>query len=165
VATIVAKLFALAGTCRAYFGEKDFQQLLVVRRLAADLSLPVDVVGCPTVRDTDGLALSSRNGRLSSADRSVASRIYWALLAGKRAVEEEGVTDPASVAAAMTSTLTSSGPFEVDYAVAADPGDLHVPDRLTGDCRLLIAARLGGVRLIDNLAVCVVAPTPSLQEA
>lgn len=163
VATIVTKLFALAGPCRAYFGEKDYQQLLVVRRLAADLSLPVDVVAGPTVRDTDGLALSSRNARLSSDERAMAARIYWALLAGKRAVEEEGVTDPTSVAAVMTATLPDA--FVVEYAVAADPEDLRVPERLAGDCRLLLAARLGAVRLIDNLSVTVPAPLTAAASA
>ena len=88
MATIVTKLFALAGPCRAYFGEKDYQQLAVIRRLVADLSLPVEVVGCPTVRDSDGLALSSRNAYLTPEERAVAPALYRALLGRPPAVEE-----------------------------------------------------------------------------
>ncbi len=89
VATIVVKLFALAGPCWAYFGEKDFQQLAVIRRLVEDLSVPVEIFGCPIVRDPDGLALSSRNAYLTPEERQVAPRLYSALLAGKRAIEDD----------------------------------------------------------------------------
>lgn len=152
VATIVTKLFALAGVCWAYFGEKDFQQLAVVRRLAADLSLPVEIIGCPIVRDADGLALSSRNAYLSDAERRIAPHLYWALLAGRRAVEDEGINDPARVVAAMADVVAATPAFTVDYLAVVDPVDLSVPTRLGGDVRLLAAARLGRARLIDNIA-------------
>lgn len=152
VATIVAKLFALAGRCTAFFGEKDFQQLAVIRRLVADLSLPVAVVGCPTVRDADGLALSSRNAYLSAEERAVAPTLYWSLLAGKRVVEDDRATDPGAVVAAIAGTLHREPRFLLDYAAVVDPGDLRVPDRLAGELRLLVAARLGRARLIDNVA-------------
>jgi pantoate--beta-alanine ligase len=163
VATIVAKLFALAGPCWAYFGEKDWQQLAVVRRMALDLSLPVAVIGCPTVRDADGLALSSRNVYLTKDERAIAATLYWSLLAGKRAIEDDGLDDPAEVAARMAEALAGQPAFALDYAAAVDPGQLVVPDRLAGEVRLLVAARLGRARLIDNLAATVpaAAATPS----
>jgi pantoate--beta-alanine ligase len=158
VATIVAKLFALTGPCRAYFGEKDFQQLAVIRRMARDLSLPVEIIACPTVRDPDGLALSSRNAYLDEAERAAASRLYSALLAGKRAVEDDAERDPARVAQAMADTLAREPRFALDYAEVADPEDLTRPAVIRGEVRLLMAARLGRARLIDNVAAT--APDP-----
>jgi pantoate--beta-alanine ligase len=155
VATIVAKLFAMAGPCRAYFGEKDYQQLVVVRRMARDLSLPVDVVGCPTVRTTDGLALSSRNAYLTPEERAVAPTLYYSLLAGKRAIEDDGERDPRAVTYAMANRVGTEPRFTLDYAEAVDAGDLSQHNPLTGEVRLLIAARLGRTRLIDNLGVHV----------
>jgi pantoate--beta-alanine ligase len=152
VTTIVAKLFALAGPCLAYFGEKDFQQLAVVRRLVADLSLPVDLVGCPTVREPDGLALSSRNGYLNADERGVAAKLYAALLAGKRAVEEDTITDAAQVEAVMANVINAEPRFALDYAAVVDPADLSRPATIAAPVRLLVAARLGRARLIDNLA-------------
>lgn len=152
VALIVAKLLGLAGPCYAYFGEKDYQQVLVVRRLVADLSLPAVIVACPTVRHHDGLAMSSRNAYLSARERAVAPKIYWSLLAGKRAVEEQGETDPSMVSAAMAAVVAGEELFELDYAAVADPVDLHCPDHIAGEVRLLVAARLGKARLIDNIA-------------
>lgn len=149
VATVVAKLFALAGRCRAYFGEKDFQQLAVVRRMAADLSLPVEVVGCPTVREPDGLALSSRNVRLRPAERSAALALRRALDAGLAAIRA-GAADPAAVRAAMWGELEAEPLVAPDYAEVVDAASLTVPGVLTGELRLLVAARVGEVRLIDN---------------
>ena len=151
VATIVTKLFGLAGRCVAYFGEKDFQQLAVVGRLVTDLSLPVGIVGCPVVRDPDGLALSSRNSRLSAEERSVAPRLYAALLAGRRAVEDDAVADPRQVQSAMAAVLAAETRFAVDYTAVVRPADLSPATVVAGPLRLLAAARLGGVRLIDNL--------------
>jgi pantoate--beta-alanine ligase len=152
VATIVAKLFALSGACCSYFGEKDFQQLAVVRRLVTDLSLPVEVFGCPIVRDPDGLALSSRNAYLTPAERALAPQLYYALLAGKRAIEDDATRDPAEVSAVMTAALARSPEFGLDYAEVVDPVQLTRPSRVEGEVRLLVAARLGRTRLIDNIA-------------
>jgi pantoate--beta-alanine ligase len=155
VATVVAKLFAIAGQCRAYFGEKDYQQLAVIRRMAADLSFPVEVVGCPTVREPDGLALSSRNVYLTAEERAVAPRLHEALQLGKRRIEKDGERDPRTVAHAMQQYIEAGKEprFILDYAEVVDAADLATPTRLFGDVRLLVAARLGKARLIDNLGV------------
>ena len=153
VATIVTKLFALAGKCKAYFGEKDFQQLAVVRRLVADLSLPVDVVACPTVREPDGLALSSRNRYLGQDERRAAPVLYWALLAGKRSIEEDGVLDGREIERAMVGACEREPLVELEYAAAVRPDDLEPLDEVVLPVRLLIAGRVGRARLIDNVAV------------
>lgn len=150
VATIVTKLLSLAGACWAYFGEKDWQQLCIVRRLVRDLSLPVEIVACPTVRDTDGLALSSRNAYLSKQERAAAPALYYALLAGRRAVEA-GEDDPEAVGLAMAEAIAREPRFEVDYLQVADPQQLTTPKAITGEVRLLGAARIGRARLIDNI--------------
>ena len=151
VATVVAKLFSAAGACAAYFGEKDFQQLLVVRRMASDLSMPVRVVACPTVRAPDGLALSSRNALLSDGERRAATVLWRSLAAGAGAVAA-GEDRPDAVARAMADVVTAEPMAELDYAAAVDAADLHVPASLSDaeSVRLLVAARLGQVRLIDN---------------
>ncbi len=154
VATVVAKLFGIVGPCRAYFGEKDFQQLAVVRRLVADLSLPVEVVGCPTLREDDGLAMSSRNVYLSPEERAAAPVLHRALLAGRDAVAA-GERDPAAVRAAMAGLIGAEPLAELDYAEVVDPATLAVPDPLEGTLRLLVAARFGAARLIDNLEATV----------
>ncbi len=157
VATIVTKFLALSGQCRAYFGEKDYQQLVIVRRLVSDLSLPVEVVACPTVREPDGLALSSRNAYLGPAERVAAKALYWSLLAGKRAVEEEGTTRPAEVQAVMLEVAAREDLFDLDYAEVVDPVTLEVPSALSGEARLLVAGKIGKARLIDNVGTSAVA--------
>ena len=153
VTTVVAKLFALSGRCRAYFGEKDYQQLAVVRRMVADLSMPVTIVGCPTVREVDGLALSSRNTRLSPEQRRAAVSLHRALRAG-RACVERGEGDPVRVTAAMTAVLVAEPLVTPDYAVVVDPDTLQCPAQIDGEVRLLVAAQVGAVRLIDNEGAC-----------
>jgi pantoate--beta-alanine ligase len=162
VATVVAKLFAMAGTCRAYFGEKDWQQLALVRRLAHDLSFPVEVVGCATVREPDGLALSSRNVRLASDERDAATALRRALDAGQ-AVLDAGCRIPATVVEAMEAVLSHELLVKPDYAALVDAADLTVPDVVDGrrPLRLLVAAYVGPVRLIDNCeAVCGASARP-----
>jgi pantoate--beta-alanine ligase len=155
VATVVAKLFTIAGPCRAYFGLKDFQQLAVVRRMARELSLPVEVVGCPIVREVDGLALSSRNVRLSPAERQAAIVLSRALAAGQAALAG-GDRSGASVTRAMRAVVAAEPLVALDYAVLVDADTLQEVG-LVGDddhdhdsLRLLIAAQVGPVRLIDN---------------
>ncbi len=152
VATVVVKLLAAAGRCRAYFGEKDYQQLAVVRSVARDLSLPAEIVGCPTVRDHDGLALSSRNIRLSPEERRAALVLSRALRAGATLVAR-GEDRPAAVEAAMERVVAGEPLVELDYAVVVHADDLEPASRCSGDgpLRLLIAATVGPVRLIDNL--------------
>lgn len=156
VATVVAKLFAIAGTCRAYFGEKDYQQLQVVRRMAADLNLPVNVVGCPTVRERDGLAMSSRNVYLSEPERAAARCISRALAAGVAAVEG-GERQGAAIDATMAAVVDAEPLASLDYAALVDPATLEpVAGPLApGEYRLLIAARVGKPRLLDNCGVRV----------
>ena len=151
MATVVVKLLSATGRCRTYFGEKDFQQLAVVRRAVADLSLPVEVVGCATVREDDGLALSSRNVRLAPAQRSAATVLYRALRAGAASLTAGG--DRAAVEGAMARTVATEPLVALDYAALVDARDLEPADGPEGDrpLRLLIAATVGPVRLIDNL--------------
>jgi pantoate--beta-alanine ligase len=165
VATVVAKLFSIAGPCCAYFGEKDYQQLAVVRQMVADLSLPVSVIGCPIVRESDGLALSSRNVRLSAVERRAAVVLSRALAAG-RTLLEQGVGFSSTVAEAMRQVVEEEPLVHLDYAVAVGAHDL-VAREVTPDptaVRLLIAADVGPVRLIDNCAGAVVAPVTSTSE-
>jgi pantoate--beta-alanine ligase len=149
VATVVTKLFAIVGPCRAYFGEKDFQQLAVVRRLTHDLSLPVQVVGCPTGRADDGLALSSRNVYLTPEEQAAAPVLHRALEAGQAAITA-GERDPAAIEALMAEMICAEPLAELDYAAVVDAATFEVPNPLTGTLRLLVAARFGAARLIDN---------------
>jgi len=158
VATVVAKLFAIVGPCRAYFGEKDFQQLVVVRRMARDLSFPVQVVGCPTVREPDGLALSSRNSYLTAGEREAAPVVYRALRAGVATVLA-GERDPAAVSTLVAQIIEAEPLAQLDYAEVVDADSFRIPDPLAGNLRLLAAVQFGRARLIDNVGVTVPAPT------
>ncbi len=152
VATVVTKLFALAGHCRAYFGDKDYQQLMVVRRLVADLSFPVEVVACPTVRDVDGLALSSRNRYLGADERAAAPVLFRALRAGAASILA-GELDPAEVRSLVAAIMEAEPLVDLDYAEVVEAATLEVPEKLHGELRLLVAARIGATRLVDNVGV------------
>ena len=152
VTTVVAKLFSMLGPGRAYFGEKDYQQLAIIRRMAADLSLPVEVVGCPTFREPDGLAMSSRNVYLTADERPAATVLWRSLQAGRDAVVQ-GSRDPDEVEAVMAAVLAAEPKASPDYAAAVDAATLDRPDVLAGELRLLVAAHVGRARLIDNLGV------------
>jgi pantoate--beta-alanine ligase len=147
MATVVAKLFGMTQADRAWFGEKDWQQLAVIRQLVADLNIKVDVVGLPTIRDADGLALSSRNARLSAAARVAAVALPDAMQTAVRAMQA-GVAVPDALTAATTAVL-AAGFTSVDYIDLRDPATLAPVRRLPA--RLLAAAWIDGVRLIDNM--------------
>ena len=149
VATVVAKLFNIAGACRAYFGEKDWQQLQVVSRLASDLSFPVEVVGCPIVREQDGLAMSSRNVYLTGDYRPAAQVLSRALRAGVNAVAD-GETDAETVRRVMAYLINAEDLAELDYAAVVDAATLEPLETVTDNTRLLVAANVGPARLIDN---------------
>jgi pantoate--beta-alanine ligase len=154
VATVVAKLFSIVGPCRAYFGAKDFQQIAVVRRMVADLSLPVEVNACPTLRELDGLAMSSRNVYLTPEEREAAPVVYTALRAGAAAITA-GERNPAAVRDLMAGIIEAEPLARLDYAAVVDADSFVVPDPLTGNLRLLAAVRFGRARLIDNVGVTV----------
>lgn len=152
VTTVVAKLLNLVQPNRAYFGEKDAQQLAIVRRMVADLNLPVTVVGCPTVREADGLACSSRNQYLSEGERQQATVIYRALQAAK-ARFEQGDREAVELLMAVKQTLSSEAAVRLQYAELVDPQTLQPLDRVETTGLLAIAAYLGSTRLIDNLTL------------
>ena len=149
VATVVAKLFNIVQPDLALFGEKDYQQLQVIRQMVADLCFPVEVVGVATVREADGLAMSSRNGYLSPSERALAPIIYQSLVAAATSIQS-GERDFRRIEAAVQASLKQVG-FEPDYFAIVNANTLKpatAEDRLL---RLLVAARLGQTRLIDNL--------------
>ena len=151
VATVVTKLFNCVQPDLAVFGEKDFQQLLVIRRLVADLDMPVEVLGLPTVREADGLAMSSRNQRLSKTQRRLAPALYRELQR-LRARILEGNTDYPALEQAAGASLAEQG-FVPDYVAIRDADTLMPIDDTTRNRVILAAARLGDTRLIDNLRV------------
>lgn len=149
VLTVVALLFAVVQPHFAVFGEKDFQQLTLIRRMVRDLRLTVEIVPMPVIRDVDGLALSSRNAYLSAEERPRAAALYRALMAAQDEAQR-GVTDTARLVRAARAVLDATPGLTPDYVEARDPRTLNPVATLERDARLLLAARLGGVRLIDN---------------
>lgn len=150
VATVVSKLLLMAMPDRAYFGEKDYQQLQVIKRMARDLSMPFEIVGMPTVREPDGLAMSSRNRYMNPTERTVAAGLYRQLNAVAKAARRG-----ASCAAATTeaiSALLASGFDKVEYLTVVDAESLTPLERVSGPARVIAAVRLGRTRLIDNIA-------------
>jgi pantoate--beta-alanine ligase len=150
VATVVAKLLHLAGPSRAYFGQKDAQQLAVVRRMVEDLAFPNEIVACPTVREPDGLAVSSRNAYLSAAERERATALYRALSAG-RAAFQAGQRDPAAVEAAARDLLEDALGVEPDYVALVEEASFEPAKQAEPGQVLATAARVGRTRLIDNV--------------
>ena len=173
VCTVVAKLFNMVGPCRAYFGEKDFQQVMVIRSMVNALDFPVEIEGCPTVRELDGLAMSSRNAYLSEEERRAATCLYRALTRGADVVAH-GERDANVVKAEIAKVIGAEPLARIDYVAVVDEGSLHEVDRIepAGDWRVtvvsegraektslvalpharaLVAARFGTTRLIDNM--------------
>jgi pantoate--beta-alanine ligase len=151
VATVVTKLFNIVGPDVAYFGEKDAQQLAVIRKLVRDLDMPVEIAGVPTVREPDGLAMSSRNGRLARADRERALALSRALKAAQETAHN-GERDAAAVRAAAVAAMEPYG-VRPEYLELVTP-DTFVPvSRIDGDVLVAVAARVGDVRLIDNTLI------------
>ncbi len=150
VATVVAKLFQIVQPQRAYFGEKDWQQLTLVRTMARQLNMPLEIVGVATVRAEDGLALSSRNTYLTAQERRRAPLLHRSLQRVRRAIES-GERDYPAIEQSARRELAAGG-FEVDYVAVRDPHRLAVANAATAPVRVLAAARLGATRLIDNVA-------------
>lgn len=163
VTTIVAKLFSIVGPCTAYFGRKDAQQLAVVRRMATDLDLPVHVVGCPLVREPDGIAMSSRNLYLSSDDRRRAAVLIRSLRAATDAVVS-GERDARAVREILVETLASEPAVRVGYAELVDAATLQPVDRIEHDTLIALAAFVGKTRLIDNVTISLDGDTIAVDE-
>lgn len=151
VATIVLKLFNLTRPHRAYFGQKDAQQVAVLRRLVADLNLPVELRVLPTIREADGLAMSSRNSYLGPEDRAAATILHRALRAGVAAFESRPARGVAAVQRAITDAIANEPRATLDYADICDPDTFEPLTDLRAPALLAIAARVGPARLIDNV--------------
>ena len=152
VSTVVAKLFSIVGPCRAYFGKKDAQQLAVVRRMALDLDLPVEVVGCPLVREPDGLAMSSRNVYLEADERRAAT-VLWHALHEAGAAALSGARDAIDLRAALVGRIAAEPLVSLDYAEVVDASTLEPITRIDGETLVAVAARVGRARLIDNITI------------
>jgi pantoate--beta-alanine ligase len=152
VATVVAKLLNIVAPEKAYFGEKDAQQLAVIRRMAADLNMPVEIVPVPTVREADGLALSSRNKRLTAEERQLAPALYQALALGADRIRK-GHTSTAEIRSIAINYLQEYPEFRVEYLEVVDAASMTPVETVTGPARIAAATWLGSVRLIDNVLV------------
>ena len=150
VCTVVYKLFRLVGPDIAVFGEKDLQQLLIIKKMVADLSLPIDIQSGATQRAEDGLALSSRNQYLSASERAVAPLLWQTLQSCGASLTAKPLEPPASIIDPAREALEQAG-FTVDYLELRELSTLQLVDNADQDCALFVAARLGGTRLIDNI--------------
>jgi len=152
VTTVVAKLLDVCQPDRAYFGLKDAQQFVIIRRMVQDLNIPVELVGCPTVREADGLAMSSRNLYLTPDERAQAPALYRALQAAEAAVAG-GVRDVSEIKREMNEFLAQATLGDVEYVEVVGTDGLLPVARVEGECLIALAARFGGTRLIDNVFV------------
>jgi pantoate--beta-alanine ligase len=150
VATVVTKLFGIVAPDVAYFGQKDAQQVAVIRRMIADLDLPVELRVLPTVRERDGLAMSSRNAYLNAEDRAAATVLYHSLRAGKALIEADPSVGSPRVIEEMLTVIATEPPAQLEYADVCDPDTFAPLERLHKPALLAISARVGPARLIDN---------------
>ena len=150
VATVVLKLLNSVSPDRAYFGEKDAQQLAIIRRMVADFDVPVSIVGVPTVREADGLALSSRNVRLNPHERALAPRLYQALQTADRHVAR-GETDVEAIKRAAVAMIGNDAVLRLEYCDVVDPESIQPVETITGPVLIAGALWVGGTRLIDNI--------------
>ena len=150
VLTVVNKLFGINIPTRAYFGEKDGQQLVVVTKMVAELNMPLEIVGCPTIRESDGLAMSSRNVRLSDEER-IASRCLYQALTKAKSLYESGETKPEELMATMREVIEKEPLARIDYAELVDPLTFGPPDVAKPGNIFMLAVFIGEVRLIDNI--------------
>jgi len=154
VTTVVAKLFNIVGPDRAYFGQKDYQQVLVIRKMATDLHMPLEVITCPTVRESDGLAMSSRNAYLHPAERQAALVLWRALrLAEERLAQ--GERQGARLAATLRDCIAKEPLARIDYVAVCDPNTLRQVVQLAGTVLVALAVYIGKTRLIDNAVLRV----------
>jgi pantoate--beta-alanine ligase len=151
VATVVMKLLQIVQPDRAYFGEKDAQQLAIIRRMVSDLNLPVTIVGVPTVREVDGLALSSRNKRLDSEERQLASALYEALREAQRQISA-GVADPRVISREAAGRIPQDERLRLEYLEVVEPDELQPVEHISGPVVVAGALWVGSTRLIDNLS-------------
>lgn len=158
VATVVCKLFNIVQPDAAFFGEKDYQQLVVIRRMVRDLDVPVDIVGCPTVREPDGLAVSSRNAYLDADQRRAATSISAALREAVDAVGQ-GERDARRLIAGVERRIADSGAGSIEYVEIVDPVTLQAVSIVDGTARICVSARFGRARLIDNTQLTVLCET------
>jgi pantoate--beta-alanine ligase len=149
VATVVLKLFQMVPATRAYFGRKDYQQSLVVKRMIADFNLPIELVVCPTVREADGLAMSSRNAYLKAEERQQAAAL-WQSLQLAESLTRQGEHDVAKITSAMRDTLSAAKIYDIDYIAFLAEGTVQPVRMIAGPTVVAIAAHIGQARLIDN---------------
>jgi pantoate--beta-alanine ligase len=155
VATVVAKLFHIIRPVRAYFGQKDFQQTVVIKQMVRDLDMDIDIVVCPTMRERDGLAMSSRNAYLDPAQRVAAAVVYRCLSEASEMVKS-GIINTGHIKEVMRERILSQPAVSaIDYAGVYDPNTLDEPSEITGDVLIAVALKIGGTRLIDNVLVHV----------
>ena len=152
VATVVAKLFGIVRPHRAYFGRKDYQQTIVIKRMASDLNMDVEVLAGQTVREPDGLAMSSRNAYLVGNERMAAAKVYRAL-ASARGLREAGETRTDILISKVREVLKEEALIKVEYISLVDPDDLHALKDVSGKAVMAVAVRIGKTRLIDNMLI------------